>query len=191
MSTVRFLNIDFDSEHEAICAALFNRYEWRWERPKHPLGGWRPDFLLRGDTQVYVECKGGLKWTDISKFPELHRYEDAVGGTEYEVLLIPESPRKVRNPARFENPVLGILFDGDRWSYAQLGRWSGKVGFCHSATSWKDRISGVNVSKSFGDGQMPDVEVDWRSATQIVRGKRKSFFQGFVNSDVEEWDVSP
>ena len=129
-------------------------------------------------------------WSDVSKFPDLHRYEDAVSGTEYEVLLIPESPTKMRNPAGYENPVLGILYDGERWSYAQMARWSGKVGFCHSATSWKDRISGIHVSKSFGDGQVPDVEVDWRSATQIVRGKRKSFFQGFVNSEVEEWDVS-
>ena len=48
MTTVTFLNNEFHTEHEAICSALFNKYGWRWEKPKHPMGGWLPDFLLRG-----------------------------------------------------------------------------------------------------------------------------------------------
>ena len=88
MTKVHFNSNDFDTEHEAICSTLFVRYGWRWERPKHPLGGWLPDFLLKGDTSVWVECKGGLTWDDVSNFPELQRYEDAVSGTSDEVLLI-------------------------------------------------------------------------------------------------------
>ena len=188
MGKVRYQNNEFDSLHEATCAALFNRYGWRWEQPRHPLGGWLPDFELKGHTTVYVECKGGLKWKDISSFPELVRYEDAVAGTSSEALLIPDSPRKVPRSSQFEASILGFLFDGEKWSYAELGRWSGKVGFCHSAGRWEDRMSGESSNTSFGDGNPPDINVDWLSAESIARGKRVSFFQGFVTSDVETWD---
>ena len=192
---VQFQNNEFDSLHEATCAALFSKYGWQWEQPKYPLGGWRPDFVLKGDTTVYVECKGGLEWEDIPHFPELARYENAVEGTSSEVLLIPGSPRKVQRPSRqaqerkgFDTSVLGFLYDREKWSYAELGRWSGRVGFCHSANSWKDRISGEDTDKSFGDGGTPDIDMDWRYAQNIVRGKRVSFFQGFINSEVEMWE---
>ncbi len=187
---IRFQNNEFDTFHEATCAALFNRYGWRWEQAKHPLGGWRPDFVLRGDTTVYVECKGGLKWDAVPRFPELVKYEDAIHGTPQEVLLIPDTPRRVQNPRGYDTSVLGFLYDGEKWSYAELGRWSGKVGFCHSANNWRDRISGANTNTSWGDGQSPDIDVDWRSAEGMVRGKRVSFFQGFNNSGVEPWESS-
>ncbi len=186
---VHFLNTDFHTEHEAICAALFKKYGWEWERNKHPKEGWQPDFLLKGHTQVWVECKGGLKWDDVSDFPEYHRYQDAVSGSSDEVLLIPESPKIMKNPKGYDVNILGLLYDGQLWSYAELGRWSGKVGFCHSAHSWRDRMSGEDVDKSSGDGRSPNIENDWRAATQNVKGKKVTFFQGFVNSPVEEWDT--
>ena len=187
MPKVTFQNNEFDTFHEAACAALFNRYGWRWEKPQHPLGGWLPDFLLKGDTSVFVECKSNLKWEDVPRFPELTRYEDAVRGMSAEVLLIPNTPRRRQNDRGYWDSVLGFLYDGNMWSYAELGRWSGRVGFSHSANSWKDRMSGVVVQKSMGDGQKPDIEVDWRSAEQMVKGKRVSFFKGSANAEIEEW----
>ena len=83
--------------------------------------------------------------------------------------------------------ALGYLYDGELWSYAELGRWSKRVGFCHTANHWKDRMSGEDVSKSSGDGQPPDINLDWRYATQIVRGKRVSFFKESRDSEVKEW----
>lgn len=65
MKRVRFKGNEFETEHEAICSALFDKYGWRWERSKHPIDGWLPDFRLRGDTDVLVECKGGLEWDDV------------------------------------------------------------------------------------------------------------------------------
>ena len=192
MTKKRFNGNEFDTEHEAICSALFDRYDWRWDRPKHPLDGWLPDFLLRGDTQVWVECKGGLNWSDVAKFPDLHRYEDAVRGTKHEVLLIPEFPRAIKKPNGYMVNVLGFLYDGELWSYAELGKWAGKPGFCHSGNSWKDRMSGESVkNSSSGDGPAPKIEVDWRSAAQIVKGKRKSYFKAFNDSEVDEWDPTP
>ena len=197
VAKVRFQNNEFDSFHEATCAALFNKYGWRWEQQKHPLGGWLPDFVLKGDTTVYVECKGALEWDDVPSFPDLTRYEDAIEGTRSEVLLIPRSPRQVqRRPGQAQDPkgfkvnTLGFLYDGEKWSYAELGRWTGRVGFCHSANSWKDRMSGEDTNTSFGDGRAPDIKVDWLSAQNIARGKRVSFFQGFISSDVETWESS-
>ena len=190
MGKVSFQNNDFDSLHEATCAALFNKYGWRWEKPRHPLGGWLPDFLLKGDVDVLVECKGGLKWDEVPGFTELTKYEDAVSGSSTEVLLIPNAPRRVKNTRGYETSILGFLFDGNIWSYAELGRWSGNVGFCHSGNSWKDRITGEDVQRSSGDGQQPNIETDWRSAEGIVRGKRISFFKGFIGADVETWDPS-
>ena len=35
MEKVRFKNNEFETEHEAICSAIFDKYGWRWERPKH------------------------------------------------------------------------------------------------------------------------------------------------------------
>ncbi len=186
--TVRFQDNEFDSFHEATCAALFNKYGWQWEQPRRPLNGWRPDFALKGDTPVYVECKGGLRWEDVPCFQELVRYEDAVVGTSGEVLLIPESPRQVQNPRGYDVSVLGFLYDGEKWSYAEVGRWSGRVGFCHSANSWKDRMSGEDVGKSSGDGRYPDIHSDWQLAQHIARGKRVSLFQGFSNSETETWE---
>ena len=190
MGKVRFQNNEFDSFHETVCAALFNRYGWRWDKPNHPLGGWLPDFVLKGDTTVYVECKGGLKWDDVPRFSELAKYEDAIGGSSAEVLLIPEAPRRIQNPRGYDTSVLGFLYDGALWSYAEVGRWSGRVGFCHNANSWRDRISGGDVSRSMGDGSPPDISVDWRIAESIAKGKRVSFFKGFMNSDVETWEPS-
>ena len=190
MPKVQFQNNEFDSFHEATCAALFSKYGWRWEPQPRPLSGWRPDFELKGDTTVYVECKGGLKWEEVNSFSELHKYEAAVGGSSSEVLLIPDSPRKVQKPNGYGTSVLGFLFDGQIWSYAEVGKWSGKVGFCHSAGSWRDRVSGEDSDTSFGDGRPPDIELDWLSAKKIARGKRVSFFQEFNTSDVETWESS-
>ena len=157
-------------------------------QPTHPrLRGWRPDFQLKGDSTVYVECKGGLRWEDVPSFPELARYEDAADRTRSEVLLIPDFPRKVQNPAGYDTPILGYLFDGQTWSYAALGRWSGEVGFCHSAKSWRDRMSGNDCSMSSGDGAPPDISLDWISAQSIVKGKRVSHFQAFNKSNVDTW----
>ena len=139
---------------------------------------------------MWVECKGGLKWDDIRTFPEFHRYEDAVSGSSDEVLLIPEKPMVIKNPKGFDTSVLGFLYNGELWSYARLGRWSGKVGFSHNSKSWRDRISGEDVKKSWGDGREPNVDIDWLSATQIARGKRAVFFQGFIDSEIEEWNPS-
>ena len=190
MPKVRYKDTDFDSEHEAICSALFDKYGWKWERPTQSIGGWRPDFLLRGDTKVYVECKGGIEWSAIEDHvKELQRYEDAVNGTEYEVLLIPKSPWNRTKPNGHPVSALRYLYDGDMWSVAELGRWSEHVGFCHSANSWKDRISGNNANLSSGDGQRPDAERDWHSATQIFRGKRVSYFKEFYESERQEWDT--
>ena len=193
MPKILFAGNEFDSRHEAICAALFNKYGWRWEKPSHPLGGWLPDFVLKGDTSVYVECKGQLKWDAVrggGAAASLSKYEDAVAGSSMEVLLIPESPREVENSRGFKNSVLGFLYDGNVWSYAELGRWSGKVGFSHVANRWKDRMSGEEVGRPSGDGQAPDIAVDWRSATHTVNNKRVSFFKASVDSPLEEWEAS-
>ncbi len=190
MQRVRYKGNDFETEHEAICSALFDKYGWRWERPKHPLDGWLPDFRLRGDTDVLVECKGGLEWDDVRNFQDLQRYEDAVHGTDYEVLLIPKAPRNFKNRKGYDVSALGFLYDREVWSYAELGRWSGSVGFCHSANAWRDRLSGHNVNLSSGDGQRPDVELDWRSVTQAYRGKRMSYFKESTDSEIEDWDTS-
>ena len=134
-------------------------YGWRWEKPRHPLGGWVPDFVLKGATSIYVECKAGLKWDEV-RIRDLTKYEDAVSGSSDEVLLIPDAPRIIEIDKGYRDSVLGILFDGTLWGYAELGRWSGRVGFCHKANSWQDRISGQNVQNSIGDGQKPNVDVD-------------------------------
>ena len=190
MEKVKFQNYEFDSFHEATCAALFTKYRWGWEKPQYPLRGWLPDFRLKGDVDVYVECKGRLQWEEVPSFNELSKYEDAVSGSSAEVLLIPSAPRRVENTKGFETNILGFLFDGNIWSYAELGRWSGNVGFCHSGNSWKDRISGQSVKSSSGDGQTPDIETDWRSAESIVKGKRVSFFKGSTGAGVEVWEPS-
>ena len=191
MKKVHYKDKEFDTEHEAICSALFDKYGWRWERPKHAFSGWLPDFLLRGDTDVLVECKGGLEWDDVKdSVKELQRYEDAVNETKYEVLLIPKSPKKLKKRNGYDVSALGYLYDGEMWSLAELGRWSGRVGFCHSGNSWKDRISGNDVKLSSGDGQRPDAELDWHSATQVYKGKRMSYFKESTDSEIEEWDTS-
>ena len=78
MERVHFDGKEFETEHEAICSALFDKYGWRWERPRHAFSGRVPDFRLRGDTDVLVECKGGLEWDDVRNFQGLQKYEDAV-----------------------------------------------------------------------------------------------------------------
>ena len=185
---------EFANIHEATCAALFNRYGWRWEKPEHALGdvpGWLPDFVLKGKdgAKVYVECKGGLQWDEVQRFSELTRYEDAVSGTSDEVLLIPEAPRRIRNTKGFPASILGFIYDGSEWSHAELSRWSGRVGFCHAAGSWKDRMSGENVQGSMGDGQSSDIEADWLAAKQRAQGKRVSIFRASTDSPREEWSA--
>ena len=188
MAKVTFNDTEFDSFHEAVCAALFERYGWRWEKPRKALAGWFPDFLLKGDTTVFVECKGNVQWDDIQSLP-LQKYEDAMSGPSEEVLIILQAPQREKNTRGFVNSFLGYLYDGDTWSYAALGRWSGSIGFCHNANSWKDRMSGQNIQGSIGDGQRPDVDRDWRAAKHAVNGKRVSFFKRDIDSDIEEWEI--
>ncbi len=95
----------------------------------------------------------------------------------------------MKNIKGYPASILGFLYDGSIWSHAELGRWSGRVGFCHAANSWKDRMSGENVG-AMGDGQRPDIKIDWRSAKQTVKGKRVAYFKPAVDSDVEEWEPS-
>ena len=190
MEKVSFNNNEFDTEHEAICSALFDKYQWRWTRPNQPYGGWRPDFRLEGEIVVLVECKGALEWDDVKRFQELPRYENAVRGTNYQVLLIPKSPKQLKNPKGYDVNALGFLYDGQMWSYAELGRWSGQVGFCHSANSWKDRMSGEDVKLSSGDGKPPNIALDWNSATQVFSGKKVSYFKASNDSEIEHWDMS-
>ena len=191
MASAEFQGQQFASSHEATCAALFNKYGWNWKPQPRTIRGWLPDFLLKGDVSVFVECKGSLKWDDVPLFiTELQRFEDAVSGSLAEVLLIPDSPRREENSRGYTTNILGFLFDGNYWSYAELGRWSGKVGFCHSGNSWKDRISGKDVKRSSGDGQPPDIETDWRFAKNMAEGKRMSFFKAFSGSDVVGWEPS-
>ncbi len=190
MEKVHFNGQEFDTAHEAICSALFDKYEWSWEKPTRSFHGWRPDFLLKGDTKVLVECKGSLEWDEVKdSVRELQRYEDAVRGTDYEVLLIPKAPRKLKNRNGYDVSALGYLYDGAMWSLADLGRWSGKVGFCHSGNSWKDRITGHNVNLSSGDGKRPDIELDWRYSTQMLQGRRISYFKESSDSEIEVWDA--
>ena len=190
MQRVIYNNVEFETEHEAVCSALFTNYRWKWERPRSALSGRLPDFRLNGNTVVYVECKGGLGWDDVRTFKELQRYEDAVSGTNYEVLLIPKSPVKLKNRKGYVFSTLGYLYDKEVWSYAELGRWSGSVGFCHSANAWRDRMSGQSTNLSSGDGHRVDVELDWRHATDVFKGKRVSYFKASTDSQVEEWDTS-
>ena len=190
MQKVSFNSNQFDTEHEAICSALFDKYGWTWKRPKQSYGGWRPDFLLEGKAVVLVECKGSLEWNEVNKFQDLPRYEDAVSGTNYEVLLIPRSPKKVKNRKGYEISALGFLYDGEVWSYAEIGTWSGQVGFCHRANSWKDRMSGEEADRSWGDGKRPNIEQDWDFATRVCRGKRVSYFKESTDSEIEYWDTS-
>ena len=180
---------EFATLHEATCAALFTRYGWRWEKPAHSVGGWLPDFVLKGNDGniVYVECKGGLKWDNVPHFPELTRYQDAVIGTSCEVLLIPEAPKRMENDKGYPASILGLLYDGSIWSYAELSRWSGLVGFCHAANSWKDRMSGESVQGMMGDGQRPAIEDDWRSSELRAQGKRAAIFRASTNSPTLEW----
>ena len=51
-------------------------------------------------------------------------------------------------------------------------------------------MSGHNVNLSSGDGQRPDIELDWRSVTQAYRGKRMSHFKESTDSEIEDWDPS-
>lgn len=191
MKKVPYKDGKFDSEHEAICSILFRRYGWEWEyHPKVPFGRWRPDFLLRGDTKVLVECKATLEWNAV-RDQDLQKYEDAVKAhPEYEALLIPKSPRNLKRRNVYDVSALGYLYDGEVWSYAELGRWSGRVGFCHSGNSWKDRMSGERMERSWGEGPRPNAELDWRSAVQIFKGKKVSFFKESVDSEIQEW-VAP
>ncbi len=196
MEKVKFKKREFDTEHEAICSALFDKYRWEWERPQKTYGGWYPDFILKGKTVVLVECKGALEFDKVKEFQELPRYEDAVSGTDHEVLLIPKSPKSVTKSNGYDISALGYLYDRERWSYAELGRWSDKVGFCHTAGSWEDRMSGEDVNLSSGNGKRPNVEQDWNFANQVFRGdqesggKRVSYFQESSDSKIEYWDMS-
>ena len=161
MASVEYQGHKFASSHEATCAALFDLYGWKWESQPPAIRGWKPDFRLEGEkVSVLVECKGSLKWDDVPhSVMELKRLHDAVKGSSDEVLLIPDSPRREENPRRYPANLLGFLLYGNIWSNAELGRWSGRVGFCHSGNSWKDRISGEYIDGQLGDGQPPDVEV--------------------------------
>ncbi len=187
MPKVQFDDTEFDSVHEANCAALFKRYGWKYEKPRKGLAGWFPDIVLKGDTTVQVECKGNVEWDDV-KTLDLTKYTEAVRDSHYEVLLIPKEPRREKNSRGFVNSFLGYLYDGDVWSYAALSTWSGRVGFCHNANSWKDRMSGQNIQGSLGDGQSPDINRDWSAAKYALDGKAVSFFKRDVDSDTEVWE---
>ena len=51
-------------------------------------------------------------------------------------------------------------------------------------------MSGENVQGAMGNGQKPEIEVDWRTALQTIRGKRVSHFKPSAVAEIEEWEPS-
>lgn len=150
----------FRSRLEARWGAFFDRLGWPYEYEPFDLNGWIPDFLILGATPVLVEVK------PVYVFPRFVADEIKVSGIpdDHEALILGCTiPVKSYGNSEYVNPSsFGWLFECEYgWADAVFGRWeacNGRIGFCHSAGQFVDRISGEYDGGSYGGLLLSDHE---------------------------------
>jgi len=69
----QYKGVQFRSRLEAHWAAFFDMLDWPWVYEPLDIGGWSPDFLIRGTANIFVEVKPILEFQeDIAKRMEIN-----------------------------------------------------------------------------------------------------------------------
>ena len=171
----KYAGVIFRSRLEAKWAAMFDLLEWSWSYEPADFNGWLPDFVIHGNSLVYVEVK------PVYEFPEAVASKLDSSGCQEEMMIIGE--RGPRLSEDYSRPFLGWMtqkLEGREeqqcswWDEAMLGRFgsnAGQVGFCHATGSYEDRITGIYDGGCFGAGILSIGEVErlWREAGNRVR----------------------
>jgi hypothetical protein len=138
--------IQYRSRLEAKWAAFFDLLGWPFQYEPFDLKGWIPDFLILGKYQVLVEVKPVMEFPERvasqidRSCPPTGRGRECVNDQEVLILgcslLIPVAANYGHS--------LGWLRECGAWGRAHFGRWADAktIGFCHSAGSFHDRMSG-------------------------------------------------
>lgn len=173
----RYNGIIFRSRLEAKWAAMFDLLGWEWTYEPTDFNGWIPDFAIHGSEIIYVEVK------PVTEFPqEVADKLDASGCTD-EALIV-----GMRGPTWSDEhggSIVGWLrenayVDGRDtefwWEPAVMGRWHGskRIGFCHTAGMYFDRISGGYDGGSWGSTFVTQDEIAmlWREACNRTRWEK-------------------
>lgn len=164
----RFRGRIFRSRLEAKWAAFFDLMGWGYEYEPFAFAGWLPDFLLFGKHDVLVEVKP----TRNPAASVLKKIESASAEDERDILLLgPSISLFFKGNDRV---ILGQLLErGKGWGHACLGR-SGEgqpMGFCHSAGSPVDRITGIAEAplSPTSTADMDEIDRLWAEAGNLVR----------------------
>ena len=156
-----YRGVEYKSMLEAKWAAFFDILDWDHKYEPCVFPGWKPDFVIKGAKNVYVEVKP----TEEFDGEVAAKMEGACRNSE--LLLVGCSPFR----EDFGIPCLGWMnqFEQDGWSdrfaLATMGRWSkgnGKIGFCHQWATYSDRISG-----GYDGGHYGDLRLEWKEIEEL------------------------
>ncbi len=161
----------FRSRLEARWAAFFDLLKWDWTYEPLDLGGWSPDFLIRGaKDMVYVEVK------PITDIDENVMMKMSVNVWPYcrddsqkrlELLLL--GVGLFREDGNLCLGWIGEPLDGEHYpvvSLAQFRESDGVIGYCSDSMSFHDRITGEYDGNSGGEGQAAAL---WAKASNQVQ----------------------
>lgn len=169
----------FRSRLEARWAAFFDFLDWKWEYEPFDCAGWIPDFQISGvEVPILVEVKpiDRIDWNVTQKIDD--------SNWTGEVLLLGDT--LFRDNSNLPSLCIGWCREGmgrltdNEWEPACLGFWpfGGKeIGYCHSAGSWRDRITGFYDGDNFeligkNSREETALKQQWQRAGNKVRWKK-------------------
>ena len=162
-----YSNYRFRSRLEAKWACFFDLIGWKWEYEPVDFSGWIPDFAIYGEKIIYVEVK------PVVKFPEEVSRKIEQSGCDTEILILGQTI-PVPHHEYYSCEIFGWLGQayGNEdlwWDKAALGIWSNtdnQIGFCHSAGSFHDRITGKYDGGSWGSTVLSERKIKklWATA---------------------------
>lgn len=175
-----YKGIRFRSRLEAKWAVFFDLCGWDWHYEPFDANGWIPDFVIVGKRgPILVE----IKPTAFFQAAVAEKAERAVVGTPWygnELLLLGLGPFRLRTPygSVGDYRMLGWLGEAWpdpqqpewNWAEAPLGVWTANHGFCHSESSYGDRISGEHTG-NWGHESGDAIDRMWGSASNTAQWK--------------------
>ena len=125
----KYKGIQFRSRLEARWACLFDLLRWEWEYEPVDLNGWMPDFVIKGNTDIYVEIKPFQIYPSFAQGYDneidegwIKQYEKIKkANPSLPVLLLSNTP--IDNESNCESDCFGFLLSkySDEWSEVLSG----------------------------------------------------------------------
>ena len=190
-----YSHCQFRSRLEARWAAMFDLLHWQWVYEPFDLDGWVPDFLIMAHDTILVEIKPILSFSrDVADkmTSNMVKWRGSREAENAEPLLLGLAPKLTASDHLnlcfgWCAERVGVPDDEHpsfAWDDAIAGRWRGSdgdeknhegiIGYCHTSSSWTDRITGCYDGGGCGiwaaqDGIYEELTELWNEASSMTQ----------------------